>query len=244
MLFDAGGASNDLFSGIKKIGQATGKSAKKKGKKSTGSGVGRGVGNVAKGVKGVGRSFNNSSSSRNKSSNGRNRYAPGYTGSASRGRPSAGSTGSGMVTPVAPAPKPPQLTPEQWLSKDTTYKGQQNSDQKALQDYLANYNSELQKYGNEYQAGVDKVGVERTTGATNLQDDYASRGLLNSGVYGDALQKFNTDYDTRLADMERAKKAYEGDLLADKNTWTGTQTELLNQAKQEALQRRLAAYGL
>ena len=44
--------------------------------------------------------------------------------------------------------------------------------------------------------------------------------------------------------MERAKKAYEGDLLADKNTWTGTQTELLNQAKQEALQRRLAAYGL
>jgi hypothetical protein len=142
------------------------------------------------------------------------------------------------------APKPTPLTPDQWLAKDTVYGGQKNSYQHALQDYLTNYNNELSKYGNEYNAAVDKVGVERTQGAEDLQNDYASRGLLNSGVFGEATQKYNTDMDTRLADMQRAKAAYEGDLLGDKNNFTGNQNELLAKAKQEALNRRLANYGL
>lgn len=248
-----GGGGNSMFSGaqsatanimnsVKRSGR---RASRKKSRSSLGSGLGRAVSSVARGVSGNSNSnggkrrrSGNNSYRRSQSSNqnygsGRSGYNPPRN---------TGANSSGVIAPVAPKPVP--KTPEQWLAGDTTYTSQQNSYQKALKDYLANYNSELQKYGNEYKAATDKVGLERQEGLTNMADDFAGRGLLNSGVYGESLQKYNTDMDTRLADMQRAKSAYEGDLLADKNTWQGTQAELLQRAKQEALQRRLATYGL
>jgi len=242
----SGKAAASLSSAVSGIGQAVAKSAKKK--KRTGSGVGSVGRSGSNAVRSIGRSVSNSSrGSRGNSSSGRS-GSTGYNGGKNNGSgspgygASSGASSSGMVMPAAP--KPVQMTPEQWLSKDTTYTGQQNSYNKALQDYLANYNAELQKYGNEYNAATSKVGQEREKGLTSMADDYASRGLLNSGVYGEAMQDYNTDMDTRLADMQRAKSAYEGDLLADKNSWSSNQQELLTKAKQEALNRRLAAYGI
>jgi hypothetical protein len=249
MFAGVGQAFNNISSGAKKAAK---KSTKRKSS-STGSGARRAVNSQRNAVNNIGRSVARSSRSSNRrsnnyssrSSNSRQttpRYSSSGSGSGNGYRPSSGSTSSGVIAPVAPKPTP--LTPEQWLAKDTTYTGQQNSYKKALADYLANYNAELGKYNNEYRAATDKVGVERGEGLTNLQDDYASRGLLNSGVFGEATQKYNTDMDTRLADMQRAKSAYESDLLSDKSNWTTNQQELLTKAKQEALNRRLANYGL
>lgn len=136
------------------------------------------------------------------------------------------------------------MTQGQFLAQDATFKSQQNAYQKALADYAAQYQAEQQKYNTEYGAGIDKLGLERTQGAEDLQNDYAGRGLLQSGVYADALNEFNTGYDTRLADMERAKSNYMADLLTGKSNFQQEQKLLQDKARQDAINRYMASIGV
>jgi hypothetical protein len=99
--------------------------------------------------------------------------------------------------------------------------------------------AEQKKYTGEYDAQVKQLGLDRTNNITDLRDDYASRGLVNSGVFGDALGDLNTKFDTSAADLARAKQAYLDDLTTGQTNFKTTQQTLLEKARQEALQRRL-----
>ena len=157
-----------------------------------------------------------------------------YSGSA------VGSNASGTIA----KPAKPQMSQGQFLAQDATFKSQQAAYQKALADYAAQYGAEQQKYNTEYDAGVDKLGLERTQGAEALKDDYAGRGLLQSGVYADALNEFNTGYDTRLADMGRAKSNYLSDLLTGKTNFETEQKLMQDKARQDAINRYMASIGV
>lgn len=186
-----------------------------------------------------------SSSSRSSSSSGYSGQSSGYGssggGNYGGGGYSVGSTSSGTIS--KPATPPPPISIDDFLAKDTAYRSQKNAYQQALKDYEAQYKAELGKYGNEYNAGISKLGQDRTLGLTGLQDDYASRGMITSGVYGQAVNDYNKDMDTRQADMLRAKQAYEDDLLTGKSNFSKEQQALLEKAKQDALNRRLDSIG-
>jgi hypothetical protein len=128
---------------------------------------------------------------------------------------------------------------DDYLAKDTAYNSQKSAYQKALADYAAQMQAEQGKYSGEYDAQTKQLGLDRTEGLTNLKDDYASRGLIQSGVYADALGDLNTKYDTSAADLERAKQAYMSDLTTGQQNFQTTQQTLLEKARQDALNRRL-----
>lgn len=157
-------------------------------------------------------------------------------------RPPAGSTAGGTVTKTQKTPPP--ISPNAWLAQDSAWLEQDAAYKKALKDYQAQYEAELSKYGNEYNSAVDKVGLERGQGLSDLENDYASRGMLQSGVYGEAMNKYNQDMDTRLSDLSRAKQAYEGDLATGKSNFEEEQGLFLAKAKQDALNRRLDSIKL
>ena len=166
-------------------------------------------------------------------------------------RPSVGNTSSGAIRASVPAPRPmpapvapKQLTDNEWLAGDTSYQQQNSAYEKALQDYAAQMSGEQGKYNAEYNAGVDKMGVDRGLAQTSLEDDYASRGLINSGVYGDAVNKFQNEWDTRGADLSRAKEAYMNDLLTGQQNFGQEQGQYLQKAKQDAMNRRADKYSL
>jgi hypothetical protein len=74
-------------------------------------------------------------------------------------------------------------------------------------------------------------------GALDLKDDYAARGLLESGVYGNALNDFNNSYQSQRDELARAKQQYETDLANSKTDFTTEQSTLLAKARQDALNR-------
>lgn len=239
MFANEGGAAGNLFSGVQAIGQSVAKSSKKK-KKSTGSGASRGVNHISSGVKGIGRSVGRSarrSSGRSSGGYGRGSSQP-STPRISTPRPAIGNTPGGQIAKSVPAPPAP-ISVDQFLAKDTAYQSQHSAYQKALADYAAQMQAEQGKYTGEYDAQVKQLGLDRTTGLTGLKDDYASRGLLNSGVYGDALGDLNTKYDTSQADLERARQAYMDDLTTGQTNFKTTQQTMLEKARQDALNRRL-----
>lgn len=164
----------------------------------------------------------------------------GYRPSYPAPRPSSGSSSTGSIAPTVKAPPIP--TQNAYLLGDTAYIQQQNAFKKALDDYALQYKNELTNYNTEYGATMDKLKTEKGLGATNLQDDYASRGLLTSGVYADALNKFNQDYTTKFDDLARAKSAYETDLSNAQGNFKTEQQLLLDKAKQDALNRYADKY--
>lgn len=243
-----GSSFGGAFANVGNVAKSVAKKSVPKKKKSTGTGVRRAVNSQRSAVNNIGRSVARSarrSSTRSSSNNTRARsssYRPAVAPRVSAPRPPVGNTPSGTIAKSVPAPPPP-ISPEDFLAKDTTYKGQQSAYQKALSDYAAQMQAEQGKYNGEFDASVKQLGLDREQGATSLKDDYASRGLLNSGVYGDALGEFNTKYDTSQADLERAKQAYMSDLTTGQTNFATTQQQLLEKAKQEALQRRLSQIG-
>lgn len=153
-------------------------------------------------------------------------------------RPPVGNTPSGTIArsvPAAPAP----MTIDQYLAGDTAFNSQKTAYQKALADYAAQMQAEQGKYNGEYGAQTAQLGLDRTQGMKSLTDDYASRGLLQSGVYADAQGELSKKFDTSAADLERAKQAYMSDLTTGQTNFQTTQQTLLEKARQDALNRRL-----
>lgn len=176
--------------------------------------------------------------------NTRTNYRPARPVSYTPPRPAVGSTSRGTVTPTRPAPPPMSI--DEWLARgnDTVYNDQQSAYKRALADYAAQYKAEQDKYGQEYEASLQKLQTDQDLGGKSLQDDYAGRGLLQSGVYAQALSDFQNQYQTRRDDLGRARTAYLNDLTTDKTNFEQEQALALARAKQEAANRRTAQLGL
>lgn len=229
------------------------------GSQSIGSGLGNAIGSISNSVKKAAkksytpkrRSGGGGGGSHRRSSGGgggnRNNYSRQPTYNPPQvSRPAVGSTSKGTVAPSvpAPAPAPPPMTLDQWLAKDTAYLSQKNSYDKALKDYAAQDAAERNKYNTEYNSSLGKLNVEKGDAQTALNDDYAARGLMTSGLYADALNDFQNNYTTRQGDLERARQAYLGDLTTDKTNFTTQQQLELQRAKDAAAARRTTQLGL
>lgn len=144
---------------------------------------------------------------------------------------------------VAPKPAgPPGVN--QYLQGDTTYQGQLAQLRKAYADYVASQNTDKTNYQNTYNLNAKNIGTDKTQAFTGLTDDYASRGLLQSGVYGKAYSDLQNDYTQRQAALDTQRSAYLSDLATNLATFRGDQATTTTSAKQEAIARRAAKYGL
>lgn len=156
-----------------------------------------------------------------------------------------GSNSRGFISRVAqPAPPPPPPSLAQFLGKDTTYLGQLSQLKKALADYMLQQGNARTKYQTDYTGNTATLKQNRDTGFKGLQDDYAARGLMTSGLYANALSEFNTDYDKQQSELDKARAAYLASLSSDLTNFKSEQQIAQEKAKQEAAARRAAQYSL
>lgn len=245
------GGSGDLFAGVGQAFRNVGNTVKKTAKKSsggkrrrsssTGSGMGKASKGLINGVSNVARQTGNSARRRRSSSGGSFRSAGSGSGyrSAARpnvSRPPSGSTAGGAIVPTVPAPVVPKFD-QAYLAGDTAYSSQKSAYDKALADFAARSQGKLTDYNTEYTTKLADMQKAQDQGALDLKDDYAARGLLSSGVYGDALNDFNNSYTSQRNELARAKQQYETDMTNQKTDFTTDQNILLQKAKQDALNR-------
>lgn len=146
-----------------------------------------------------------------------------------------GSNGLGQVST-----KPPQQNLSAFLGADTTYQGQLSAFQKALSDYRANQNTQKTQYLSQYGLDAKNLGQSRQTDEGNLNDDYASRGLLNSGLYGKAFSDLEGQYDQRQTGLDTGRDSFLAQLASAYNDYRSTQQQDVTKAKQDAISRRAA----
>lgn len=133
---------------------------------------------------------------------------------------------------------------DQYLAGDSTYQGQYSSLQKALEDYKNQYGSQTGIVNQDFATALQKLQDQRTQDVNSMKNDYAARGLLNSGLFTDALGQYDTKYQQQYGELGQDQQRSLADLLTGLQGYQSENAATLSAAKQDAIRRRAAQYGI
>ncbi len=178
-----------------------------------------------------------------------------------------GSGGIGGYAAVAPPPPPNK---DQWIADDAGYKAQRDALAKALADYQTNYTAELGQYDVDYKKGIrnlgwdatafddpmtpenEGVGTWNTTDMTrssgrsyqNQLNDFASRNLLQSTLYAQAVADLMRSLDDQLGNINTARSNFTNDKSRALTAYKTDNESQKNLAYADAASRYAALFGV
>lgn len=211
------------------IGASIGKAAAKAAKpKSAGRSVGRAV---ARTVKPKSTSSRRATSSRGSSSSG--------------GRSSGGGGGGGRSVGSSvskAAPKIPSLA--SYLGTDSVYQSALSGGKRTLGDYLSELSRRRGEAGTQFTQTQSNMERDRVQQLEDLKNEFASRGLIQSGLYGEEQGRFQEQFSQQSQALEQQQAALLADLLSQEKNYRRENDLAAEAARQEALARRAAKYNI
>ena len=175
-----------------------------------------------------------------------------------------GTTPTGTVAPYgagvgdAGASAAPQMSEDEWLAQDAEF----NDTRANMEREFANLVAQLAKQRGDYEldTGSAKRNLgwddenkrwnenDRLTGYGNAfqnqQGDFASRGMLDSSLYGGALNDLNRGFERQRGDIETALQSFISGQDTDKSQAEAAKTAATTSAQRQALMRMAAGLGL
>lgn len=148
-----------------------------------------------------------------------------------------------VIKPVAP-PKPVVPNIADSLRSDSTYQRQMAAYAKALSDFQADQGLARGDYEQGYQGTYRDIGLAKKTASTDLENDYASRGLLKSSLYNTALGELNSQYQNQYNDLGKQRTSFLDQLGQEFSKYNNEQGTQKQNAMQEALRRRQEKYNI
>lgn len=148
-----------------------------------------------------------------------------------------------IIKPTAP-PKPVAPDLNKFLAGDSTYQRQVAAFNKSLADFNTDQTLAKSDYSTNYANTTRDIGLAKTDASTALKDDYASRGMLKSGLYNDALGQMNQQYQNQYGDLSRQQMAFLAQLGQEGNKYRSEQSVQKQNAQAEAARRRAEKYNL
>ena len=187
----------------------------KRVKKSSGSSVGSSVG----------RAVGNSVSGSRRSS----------SGGGGRSVPSGGSI-------ARATPQPPSLAA--YLGTESVYQNALRGGKRNLADFLSDLTRRRGEATTQYNQTVGSMDRDRTQQLEDLKNEFASRGLIQSGLYADQVGQFNQKFTDQANALKQQQTALLADLLNQQNNYTRENQNALDQARQDAILRRAQKYSI
>ncbi len=234
-LADNGGGGGGIGGGIGSIARKAAKTVvgtTKKSKPRSGMGARPSTGNSGGGS----RSGGGSSGGYRSSGGGGN---SGYS-SGGGGRSSGGGGGS---TYKPPKPKPvPSIN--SYLGTDSIYQDVLRGGKKTLSDFLADLGRRRNEAGTQFNTTVAGMNRDRDTQLQALRDEFASRGLIQSGLFGEEQGRFQQQFTDQLNTLNQQQTGLLADLLTQETNFKREQQLAQEAARQEALARRAAKYNI
>lgn len=160
----------------------------------------------------------------------------------------SGNTGS--YSQPMPAPPPPMPAPppppsiEDYLGGDTGYQQQLRGFGQNLSDFLADAARRRNDLQTNFGQAQNNMNNQKVIDMQNLEQDYGSRGMLHSGLYGKAMGDYNTEFNNRLGDLTSQENQGLGQLDQSETQLRGSQQLQEQAAREDAIRRRAAQYGI
>lgn len=141
-----------------------------------------------------------------------------------------------------PKPKPPSIN--DYLGMDSTYQTAYSGSKRSLADFLSEMGRRRGEAGTQFTQTKTSMERDRVSQLDDLKNEFASRGLIQSGLYGEEQGKFQQKFTEQSTALQQQQAALLADLLSQEKNYR-RENDLANQAaKQEALQRRAAKYKI
>lgn len=150
---------------------------------------------------------------------------------------------SGPVPTVTPAaPKPESI--KEWLAGDDVYQQALRGSKRSLTDFLSEITRRRGEAGTLFNQTTEQMEIDRERQLEALRNEFASRGLIHSGVYANEQGDFQEDFLRQMEQLEQANASLMNDLLSQETNYKREHELALEAARQEALARRAARYGI
>lgn len=162
-------------------------------------------------------------------------------GSGSSGN--SGSSGGSSKAPVA-APKPTVPGLNAYLGTDSAYQNAVSGGKRSLNDFLSEMNRRRGEAGTQFNQTTASMEHDRVQQLEDLRNEFASRGLIQSGLYGEQQGNFQQKFTEQRTALDQQQAALLADLLGQETNYKREQELTLEQAKQEALLRRSQKYNI
>jgi hypothetical protein len=205
--------------------------------------IGKAVHNTSSGVRSVQRrrsSGGGGGSSGGGSTFSRRRHSSG--GGSSGGRGGVSHAGGGGSERITRAPSIPSLN--SYLGTDSAYQQAVSGGKRTLSDYLSEINRRRGEATTQFNQTKSGMETDRAQQLDDLRQEFASRGLINSGLFGQEQGKFQKQFTDQLNALGQQQSGLLSDLLSQQHNYQREYDLALQQAKQEALARRAAQYGI
>lgn len=208
----------------------------------TGSTLGKVVANTAKKTT---RTAKKAVSSSRRSSSGSSRSSSRSSGSSSGGS-SRRSTGSSLGRSVASTVNKPKAPPSinSYLGTDSAYQNAVRGQGRTLADYLSELARRRGEAGTQFNMTKASMERDRTQQLEDLKNEFASRGLIQSGLYGQEQGRFQQQFTDQFNALNTQQTGLLADLLSQEKNYRRENDLALEEAKQQALQRRAAKYNI
>lgn len=146
------------------------------------------------------------------------------------------------ATPTVGTPTAPSI--DEYLMSDTAYQGGISQLMKDLADFQAGNQNEQNSVNSAFQTALQRMGQERTQALSSLEEDFAARGLLNSGLYADAVSDYDTQYNQQIGDLTTDNQNSIASLVAALQQQQGLNTSSQQALREQAIMNRAKQYGL
>lgn len=173
--------------------------------------------------------------------------------------PSLGGNGGGAEAMMSAAL--PEMTDDQYLAGDSGYQAQLAALQRAMADSDGEFTARKSRYDVDYNDSMKNLGwldkgqgqgdwnygdLNTAVGRANssLENDYASRGMLQSSLYGTAKDNLMRSLNDQRTGMVSARQREFDDIGREQGAMRAENTQSRNQARVDALSRRLAGITL
>lgn len=201
--------------------------------------VGRAVGKVI--GPSSGSSGGSKKSNHRSSGGGGSSYSSHSSGGSSGGGYSSGGGGGGGIS-SKPVIKAPSLAA--YLGTDSTYQQALSGGKRTLADFISQLNQKRGDATTQYNTTSAGMERDRTQQLSDLRDEFASRGLIQSGLYGEQQGKFQQQYTDQSNALKQQQTSLLADLMSQQTNYQREQDLALQAAKQQAIQRRAAQYQI
>jgi hypothetical protein len=214
-------------------GGMAGSTLKRPTKPSVGASLGKAAASASKKVVKKSSSSSSRSSSSSSRSSGSSGGSSGSSGGSSGGG-GFGSAGAGLKIPSLAA----------YLGGDAAYQGILSGGKRSLADFLSDLGRRRGEATTQFNQTSASMERDRVQQLEDLRNEFASRGLIQSGLYGQEQGRFQQQFTDQSNALKQQQASLMADLMSQQTNYQREQGLSLQAAKQEALARRAAKYNI
>jgi hypothetical protein len=150
------------------------------------------------------------------------------------------------IQPITlPKPKPRPLSAlDKYLAGDSVYQQALRGNKRTLADFLSDLTRRRGESGTQFyktRASMDRDSKDQLNA---LAEEYASRGLIQSGLYAKAQGDFRTKFGEQMNALKDQQTNLIADLASQERNYRRENSLANESARQAALLRRAQRYGV